>query len=71
MEKQVIRAAWGFHKLFLNVKYVDDTPIRREIQQYLSSRPTYYRYMNGLLTLTPEQQASIIGIFRAYGYTEE
>ena len=55
--------AWGFHKLFLNVKHVDDTPIRREIQQYLGSRPTYYRYMNGQLTLTPGQQAGIISIF--------
>ena len=59
------------HHLFLNVKHVDDTPIRREIQQYLGSRPTYYRYMNGQLTLTPEQQADIIDIFRSYGYTEK
>lgn len=71
VEKKVIRAAWGFHHLFLNVKHVDDTPIRREIQQYLGSRPTYYRYMNGQLTLTPEQQADIIDIFRSYGYTEK
>lgn len=71
VERQVIRAAWGFRKLFLNVKRIDDTPIRREIQQYLGSRPTYYRYMNGQRTLTPEQQAGIIAIFRAYGYTEE
>ena len=71
VKKRVIRAAWGFRKLFLNVKHVDDTPIRREIQQYLGSRPTYYRYMNGQLTLTPEQQAGIIDIFREYGYTEE
>ena len=53
------------------VKHVDDTPIRREIQQYLGSRPTYYRYMNGQLTLTPKQQKGIINIFRSYGYTEE
>ena len=32
VEKKVIRAAWGFHNLFLNVKHVDDTPIRREIR---------------------------------------
>ncbi|EHO71182.1 hypothetical protein HMPREF9140_01050 [Prevotella micans F0438] len=49
----MIRATWGFRKLFLNVKHVDDIPIRRKIQQYLGSRPTYYRYMNGQLTLTP------------------
>ena len=71
VKKRVIRAAWGFRKLFLNVKHVDDTPIRREIQQYLGSRPTCYRYMNGQLTLTPGQQAGIIDIFREYGYTEE
>ena len=27
--------------------------------------------MNGQLTLTPEQQADIIDIFRSYGYTEK
>ena len=71
VKKRVIRAAWGFRKLFLNVKHVDDTPICREIQQYLGNRPTCYRYMNGQLTLTPGQQAGIIDIFREYGYTEE
>ena len=71
VEKRLIRAAWRFRKLFLNVKHVDDTPIRRRIQQYLGSHPTYYRYMNGQLTLTPEQQEGIINIFRSYGYTEE
>ena len=69
--KRMIRATWGFRKLFLKVKHVDDTPIRRKIQQHLGSRPTYYRYMNGQLTLTPEQQKGIINIFRSYGYTEE
>ena len=69
METQLY--SMGFRKLFLNVKHVDDTPIRREIQQYLGSRPTCYRYMNGPLTLTPGQQAGIISIFRSYGYTEE
>ena len=71
VEKRVIRAAWGFRKLFLNIKHRDDTPIRRELQQYLGSRSAYYRYMNGQLTLTPEQQAGVLDIFRAYGYTEE
>ena len=69
VEKRIIRSAWGFSKLFLDVKRVDDTPIRREIQEYLGSRTTYYRYMNGVLTLTPEQQNDIFDIFRAYGYT--
>lgn len=68
VEKRIIRSAWGFSKLFLDVKRVDDTPIRREIQEYLGSRTTYYRYMNGVLTLTPEQQNDIFDIFRAYGY---
>ena len=71
VERRVIRAAWGFRKIFLNVKRVDDTPIRREIHQYLGSRPTYYRYMNGQLTLMPKQQTDIINIFREYGYTED
>ena len=69
VEKRVIRSAWGFSKLFLDVKRVDDTPIRREIQRYLGCRSTYYRYMSGRFTLTPEQQADILEIFRTYGYT--
>lgn len=71
VERRLIRAAWGFHKLYLNVKHVDDTPIRHKIQAYLGSRTTYYRYMNGKLTLSPEQQEGIARIFREYGYTEE
>lgn len=71
IEKRVIRAVWGFRELSFYVKHVDDTPIHREIQQYIGCRPTYYHYMNGQLTLTPEQQEGILDIFRTYGYTEE
>ena len=41
VEKRVIRAAWGFRKLFLNVKHVDDTP----------RHPAIFRQSGHLLSL--------------------
>ena len=41
VKKRVIRAAWGFRKLFLNVKNVDDTP----------RHPTKFRQSGHLLSL--------------------
>ena len=70
VEKRIIRAAWGFSQLFLNVKRVDDTPLRNEIKQYLGGHGTYYRYMHGECTLSPQQQQWILNLFRRYGYTE-
>lgn len=70
VEKRVIRAAYGFKHIFQNVKRVDDTPIRDKIKAYLGSSSTYYRYMHGVLTLTPEQQEWIVSLFRQHGYTE-
>lgn len=70
VEKRIIRAAWGFRKLFLNVRRVDDTPLRDKIKHYLGGHGTYYRYMNGEYTLSPEQQEWILNLFRQHGYTE-
>lgn len=65
-----IRAAWGFNTLFKNVKRVDDSPLRNAMKIYLGSHSTYYRYHNGKLLLSPEQQEWILNLFRSYGYTE-
>ncbi len=68
-EKRVIRVAWGFHTLFSEVKRKDDVFLRNEIKTFLGGHGTYYRYMNGQRTLTPEQQQWILDLFRDYGYT--
>lgn len=69
-EIRIINAAWGFNTIFQEVKSKDDTPLRREIKEYLGSNGTYYKYHNGDLLLTPEQQAWIIALFKQYGYSE-
>lgn len=71
IEKRIIRKAWGFDKLFLNVKYIDYTSLRDNMKYYLGGKTAYYRYKNGKLTLTPAQQEQILDLFREYGYTEE
>ena len=68
-EKRVIRVAWGFHTLFSEVKRKDDVSLRYEIKTFLGGHGTYYRYMNGQRTLTPEQQADILGMVHNYGCT--
>ena len=67
---RVIRAAYGFKALFAEVKQKDGAPLRRYIQTYLGGMTTYYRYHHGERTLTPEQQAWIMALFRKHGYTE-
>lgn len=65
-----IRAAYGFNKLFEEVKRKDDTPLRNQLKAYLGSHGAYYRYHNGEKLLTPEQQQHIIDIFHQWGYTD-
>ena len=69
-QKQVVRGAWGFNRLFAEVKRKDDGRIRAEIKAYLGGNGTYYLYHNGKRLLSQEQQNHIVGIFRRYGYTE-
>ena len=71
VEKPIVRAAWGFRKLLLNVKYKDEAQLRYEMKQFLGGHSAYYRYMNGKLTLLPELQEGILHLFREYGYTED
>lgn len=69
-EKRVIRAAWGFTKLFRDVKERHASLLRGKIKAYLGGNGTYYRYQHGERLLTPEQQQWIFDLFRKYGYTE-
>lgn len=63
-------AAWGFDKLFENVKYKDMSAIRKAIKEYLGGNGTYSRYKRGERLLTPVQQNWIINLLKNYGYTE-
>ena len=65
------RMAWGFDKLFAEVKSKDEAVLRETIKAYLGGNGTYSRYKLGRRLLTPAQQDHIIGLFRARGYSEE
>ena len=64
------RMAWGFDKLFAEVKSKDEAHLRNELKYYLGGNGTYSRYKLGRRLLTPTQQEHIIGLFKAKGYTE-
>ena len=65
-----MRMAWGFDKLFAEVKVKDGPVLREKMRAYLGGMGTYSRYKLGRRMLTPEQQEHIIGFFRKKGYTE-
>lgn len=69
-QARIVTFAWGFKKLFYNVKERDASLIRTLLKLYLGSHGTYYNYANGRRKLTPEQQQGVLNIFRKKGYTE-
>ena len=62
--------AWGFNKLFAEVKSKDEASLRLEMKTYLGGNGTYSRYKLGRRLLTPQQQEYIINLFRARGYSD-
>ena len=62
--------AWGFQKLFAEVKSKDEYGLRAAIKNYLGGHANYYRYHRGERLLSPEQQEWITALFRRYGYSE-
>ena len=60
--------AWGFDKLFAEMKVKDAPVLRAEMRDYLGSKGQYYRYKLGQLKLLPEQQEYIKQLFASYGY---
>ena len=62
--------AWGFSKLFEDVKRKDAKPLRDAMVNYLGSNGTYSRYRLGRKKLSPQQQDYILNLFRRSGYTE-
>lgn len=69
-QARIVSFAWGFNKLFYDVKQRDASLLRLLLKAYLGSHATYYRYADGRNKLTPEQQQGIINIFKKKGYTE-
>lgn len=69
-QKRLIKAAWGFEKLFCEVKERHASLLRDKLKAYLGGNGTYYRYHHGDRLLTPEQQEWIFDLFHRYGYTD-
>lgn len=67
---RVVTMAWGFDKLFAEVKLKDAPTLRTEMKKYLGSKGQYYRYKLGQLKLLPEQQLHIKQLFANYGYQD-
>lgn len=67
---QPTKMAWGFAKLFEEVKSKHEKGLRTAMQQYLNGTSNYYRYNNGERMLNEEQQEWIIQLFQRTGYTE-
>ncbi len=67
---QVQQMAWGFTKLFAEVKSKDEAALRDTMKAYLGGNGTYSRYKLGRRLLSPAQQEHILSLFRAKGYTE-
>lgn len=70
-QARIVTFAWGFKKLFYNVKQRDAALLRLRLKMFLGSHGTYYNYANGRYKLTPEQQQGVLDIFRKKGYTED
>lgn len=67
---RVVKMAWGFDKLFAEMKVKDGPALRAEMREYLGSKGQYYRYKLGQLKLLPEQQKYIKQLFARYGYKD-
>ena len=62
--------AWGFDRLFADVKVKDAPLLRSEMRAYLGSKGQYYRYKLGQMKLVPEQQEYIKQLFARFGYKD-
>lgn len=68
---QPVMMAWGFSKLFGEVKSKHELGLRTAMRQYLNGTSNYYRYNSGERMLNEEQQKWIIQLFQRTGYTED
>ena len=67
---RVVKMAWGFDKLFAEMKVKDAPRLRSEMRDYLGSKGQYYRYKLGQMKLLPEQQTYIKQLFARFGYKD-
>lgn len=67
---RIVKMAWGFDKLFAEVKVKDAPLLRSEMRSYLGSKGQYYRYKLGQQKLVPEQQEHIKQLFARFGYKD-
>lgn len=65
---RVIRTAWGFGKMFCNVRVADAPLLRQQMRKMLGGNGTYYCYHHGTRRLTPEQQDNVKHVFARFGY---
>ena len=68
MQQQVY--AYGFSTIYNNVLKKDYTTMRKELTMKLQNKGYYYKYMNGLLPLSPEKQQIVKDVFASFGYEE-
>jgi len=67
---RVVKMAWGFEKLFAEVKVKDAPILRSKMRNFFGSKGQYYRYKLGQLKLLPEQQEFIKQLFAQFGYND-
>ena len=68
MQQQVY--AYGFSTIYNNVLKKDYTTMRKELTMKLQNKGYYYKYMNGLLPLSPKKQQIVKDVFASFGYEE-
>ena len=68
VQLRVVRLAWGFKPLFVDVRHADYDKVRFAVIHHFRSESDFWRYNRGHYKLTPEQQEAIFDIFRRFGY---
>lgn len=68
LKTETEHVAYGFTRIFYDVKSRHIADMRSAIRAYLGGRGTYYRYLHGEQALMPEQQQWIRRLFADYGY---
>ena len=70
-EVKLIKKAWGFNNIYMNVPYYLKAEARQKVKKYFSSgNGPYYRYHHGENKLLPRQQEDIMQILAKYGSTD-
>ena len=65
---RIVRMAWGFSRLFDDVKTKDAKKLRAELYTLFGSKGQYYRYKLGQAKLLPELQEDVKRLFAEHGY---